>query len=100
LKPIGKDLVQNGIDTDKEIIKEFTLPAATEEEIANTVAVMGGEDWQMWIDALADAGVLAEGAKTTAYTYLGEKITWDIYWDGTIGAAKKRFGQTCDRYSQ
>jgi enoyl-[acyl-carrier protein] reductase/trans-2-enoyl-CoA reductase (NAD+) len=89
LKPIGKDLVQNGIDTDKEIIKEFTLPAATEEEISNTVAVMGGEDWQMWIDALADAGVLAEGAKTTAYTYLGEKITWDIYWDGTIGAAKK-----------
>jgi len=89
LKPIGKDLVQNGIDTDKEIIKEFTLPAATEEEIANTVAVMGGEDWQMWIDALADAGVLADGAKTMAYTYLGEKITWDIYWDGTIGAAKK-----------
>ncbi|PPD32351.1 MAG: enoyl-[acyl-carrier-protein] reductase FabV [Methylomonas sp.] len=89
LKPIGKDLVQNGIDTDKEVIKEFTLPAATEEEITNTVAVMGGEDWQMWIDALAEADVLAEGAKTTAYTYLGEKITWDIYWDGTIGAAKK-----------
>ncbi|AMK78007.1 MULTISPECIES: enoyl-ACP reductase FabV [Methylomonas] len=89
LKPIGKDLVQNGIDTDKEVIKSFTLPAATQEEIDNTVAVMGGEDWQMWIDALAEAGVLAEGAKTTAYTYLGEKITWDIYWDGTIGAAKK-----------
>ncbi|MBD9361665.1 enoyl-ACP reductase FabV [Methylomonas fluvii] len=89
LKPIGKDLVQNGIDTDKEVIKSFTLPAATPEEIENTVAVMGGEDWQMWIDALADADVLAEGAKTTAYTYLGEKITWDIYWDGTIGAAKK-----------
>ncbi len=89
LKPIGKDLVQNGIDTDKEIIKSFTLPAATEEEIANTVAVMGGEDWQMWIDALAEADVLAEGAKTTAFTYLGEKVTWDIYWDGTIGAAKK-----------
>lgn len=89
LKPIGKDLVQNGIDTDKEVIKSFTLPAASQEEIDNTVAVMGGEDWQMWIDALADAGVLAEGAKTTAFTYLGEKITWDIYWDGTIGAAKK-----------
>lgn len=89
LKPIGKDLVQNGIDTDKEVIKSFTLPAATPEEIDNTVAVMGGEDWQMWIDAMAEAGVLAEGAKTTAYTYLGEKITWDIYWDGTIGAAKK-----------
>lgn len=89
LKPIGKDLVQNGVDTDKEIIKEFTLTAATQEEIDNTVAVMGGEDWQMWIDALAEAGVLADGAKTTAFTYLGEKVTWDIYWDGTIGAAKK-----------
>ncbi|ATG88584.1 enoyl-ACP reductase FabV [Methylomonas koyamae] len=89
LKPIGKDLVQNGVDTDKEIIKEFTLTAATQEEIDNTVAVMGGEDWQMWIDALGEAGVLADGAKTTAFTYLGEKVTWDIYWDGTIGAAKK-----------
>ncbi|TPQ29490.1 enoyl-ACP reductase FabV [Methylomonas koyamae] len=89
LKPIGKDLVQIGVDTDKEIIKEFTLTAATQEEIDNTVAVMGGEDWQMWIDALAAAGVLADGAKTTAFTYLGEKVTWDIYWDGTIGAAKK-----------
>ena len=89
LKPIGKDLEQIGIDTDKEVVKSFTLPAATQEEIANTVAVMGGEDWQMWIDALIEADVLAEGAKTTAFTYLGEKITWDIYWDGTIGAAKK-----------
>ncbi len=89
LKPIGKDLVQTGIDTDKEIIKTFTLPAATQEEIDNTVAVMGGEDWQLWIDALVKADVLAEGAKTTAFTYLGEKVTWDIYWDGTIGAAKK-----------
>jgi len=50
---------------------------------------MGGEDWQMWIDALDAAGVLAPGAKTTAFTYIGEKITWDIYWDGTIGQAKK-----------
>ena len=50
---------------------------------------MGGEDWQMWIDALDEAGVLAEGAKTTAYTYIGEKMTWDIYWHGTIGAAKQ-----------
>lgn len=89
LKPIGKDLEQMGIDTDKEVVKSFSLPAATQEEIDNTVAVMGGEDWQMWIDALAEADVLAEGAKTTAFTYLGEKITWDIYWDGTIGAAKK-----------
>lgn len=89
LKPIGKDITQRGINTDKEIIQEVTLEAATEDEVANTVAVMGGEDWQMWIDALDEAGVLAEGAKTTAFTYIGEKITWDIYWDGTIGQAKK-----------
>jgi enoyl-[acyl-carrier protein] reductase/trans-2-enoyl-CoA reductase (NAD+) len=89
LKPIGQDVVQRGIDTDKETIKEVKLAAASQEEIDNTVAVMGGEDWQMWIDALDAAGVLANGAKTTAYTYIGEKITWDIYWHGTIGAAKQ-----------
>lgn len=89
LKPIGKDVVQRGINTDKETIQEVALPAATDEEIASTVAVMGGEDWQMWIDALDEAGVLAPGAKTTAFTYIGERITWDIYWHGTIGAAKQ-----------
>lgn len=89
LKPIGKDVTQRGINTDKEVIQEVTLTAASQEEIDNTVAVMGGEDWEMWIDALDAAGVLAPGAKTTAYTYLGDKLTWDIYWHGTIGAAKK-----------
>ncbi|MBW2940161.1 enoyl-ACP reductase FabV [Zhongshania aquimaris] len=89
LKPIGKDVTQRGVNTDKETIENFTLVAANEDEINNTVAVMGGEDWQMWIDALDEAGVLADGAKTTAYTYLGDKLTWDIYWHGTIGAAKK-----------
>jgi len=89
LKPIGQDTVQRGVNTDKEVIQEYHLEAASQEEIDNTVAVMGGEDWQMWIDALDEAGVLADGAKTTAYTYIGEKLTWDIYWHGTIGAAKK-----------
>ncbi len=89
LKPIGKSVTQKGINTDKEIIEEVTLEPATEEEVANTVAVMGGEDWEMWIDALSKAGVLAENCVTTAYTYIGERVTWDIYWDGTIGAAKK-----------
>jgi enoyl-[acyl-carrier protein] reductase/trans-2-enoyl-CoA reductase (NAD+) len=89
LKPIGSDTVQKGINTDKEEIQDFHLEAATQDEIDNTVAVMGGEDWQMWIEALDAAGVLADGAKTTAYTYIGEKLTWDIYWHGTIGAAKK-----------
>ncbi|MFL0796948.1 MAG: trans-2-enoyl-CoA reductase family protein [Cellvibrionaceae bacterium] len=89
LKPIGKDVTLRGINTDKEQIQEFSLEAASDEDISNTVAVMGGEDWQMWIDALDDAGVLADGCKTSAFTYVGEKITWDIYWDGTIGQAKK-----------
>lgn len=93
LKPIGKTLHQRGLDTDKEIIKDNVIEPATDEEIANTVAVMGGEDWQLWIEALDAAGVLAEGAKTTAFTYLGEKITHDIYWNGTIGAAKKDLDQ-------
>lgn len=93
LKPIGKTLHQRGLDTDKEVVKENVIEPATDEEIANTVAVMGGEDWQMWIEALDQAGVLAEGAKTTAFTYLGEKITHDIYWNGTIGAAKKDLDQ-------
>jgi enoyl-[acyl-carrier protein] reductase/trans-2-enoyl-CoA reductase (NAD+) len=83
------------IDTDKEVVKELTLPPATEEEIANTVTVMGGEDWQMWIDALLDGGVLAPGAKTTAFTYVGKTITQDIYWNGSIGAAKKDLDQKC-----
>jgi enoyl-[acyl-carrier protein] reductase/trans-2-enoyl-CoA reductase (NAD+) len=89
LKPIGKSVTQRGINTDKQIIQDVTLDPATDEDISNTIAVMGGEDWQMWIEALDEAGVLADGAKTTAYTYIGEKLTWDIYWDGTIGQAKK-----------
>ncbi len=89
LKPIGKDITIRGINTDKKIVEEVSVVAANEEEIKGTVNVMGGEDWKMWIDALQEADVLAPGAKTTAYTYLGAEPTWDIYWNGTIGAAKK-----------
>tara|TARA_R110001592_G_scaffold83616_1_gene247604 strand:- start:45007 stop:46194 length:1188 start_codon:yes stop_codon:yes gene_type:complete len=89
LKPIGKDVTLKGINTDKEEIQEFSMEAASEEDIANTVTVMGGEDWQMWMEALSEADVLAEGAKTAAFTYVGEKVTWDLYWGGTIGQAKK-----------
>ena len=89
LKPVGKDITMQGVNTDKEEIQEFSLEAANAQEIVDTVAVMGGEDWAMWMDALGTAGVLAEGAKTTAFTYIGEKMTWDLYWDGTIGMAKK-----------
>lgn len=93
LKPIGQSVTQRGINTDKKVVEEVTLEAATDEDISNTIAVMGGEDWQMWMDALADADVLAPGAKTTAYTYIGDKVTWDIYWHGTIGKAKQDLDQ-------
>ena len=89
LKPIGKNVTLRGINTDKEEIQEFSLDAASEDDILQTVAVMGGEDWSMWIEALSDADVLAEGASTSAFTYVGEKATWDLYWNGTIGRAKK-----------
>ena len=89
LKPIGGAVTLRGLDTDREVVREAVLEPATQAEIDATVAVMGGEDWQMWIDALLEAGALAEGATTTAFTYLGEKITHDIYWNGSIGAAKK-----------
>jgi len=104
LKPIGKSVALRTIDTDKEVIKEIALPPATEAEIEHTVAVMGGEDWQMWIESLLNAGVLARGAKTTAFTYVGKTITQDIYWNGSIGMAKKDLDQKCralrDRLSE
>jgi len=89
LKPIGKSVTLKGVNTDKQSIEEVTLEEASEQEIADTVSVMGGEDWEMWIEALSKAGVLADNCITSAYTYIGEKVTWDIYWDGTIGQAKK-----------
>jgi enoyl-[acyl-carrier protein] reductase/trans-2-enoyl-CoA reductase (NAD+) len=89
LKPIGGPITMRGLNTDKETLSEVTIDPATDEDISNTVAVMGGEDWSMWIDALSEAGVLAEGCKTTAFTYVGESVTQGIYWNGTIGAAKK-----------
>ena len=93
LKPIGAPVTLKGLDTDKVVLTETTLEPATEEEIAGTVQVMGGEDWQMWIDALLEAGVLADGATTQAFTYVGEEITQAIYWNGSIGAAKKDLDQ-------
>lgn len=100
LKPIGKRVEERTLDTDRREIKRVALDAATDEEIADTVAVMGGEDWEMWIDALAGAGVLAPHCRTTAYTYLGDRITWSIYWDGTIGAAKKDLDRTAVRLNE
>jgi len=89
LKPVGNPITLKGLDTDKEIITQTTMQPATEEEIAGTVGVMGGEDWQLWIEALLNANVLAPQATTAAFTYVGERITQAIYWHGTIGEAKR-----------
>lgn len=89
LKPIGQTVSLRTIDTDREVLKDVELPPATPAEIEQTVAVMGGEDWQWWIDALLKGGALAQGAKTVAFTYVGKEITQSIYWHGSIGAAKQ-----------
>jgi len=89
LKPIGESITTKNLNTSKRVIDEVSVEAANEDEIANTVKVMGGEDWEMWIDALKEADVLADGFKTTAYTYIGKKLTWPIYGHATIGKAKE-----------
>ncbi len=89
LKPIGKSYTAKNLNTDTLKISELTLEPANEEEIAGTIKVMGGEDWELWIEALKEADVLAKGCKTVSYTYLGEKITWPIYGQATIGKAKE-----------
>jgi enoyl-[acyl-carrier protein] reductase/trans-2-enoyl-CoA reductase (NAD+) len=89
LKPVGKPVTSKNLNTDTLKLSEINLEPATEEEIANTVKVMGGEDWELWLDALSAADLLADGAKTVAYTYLGDKLTWPIYGHATIGKAKE-----------
>ena len=89
LKPIGETYRARAVDTSKDEIIDTEVEPATEEEIANTVKVMGGEDWELWIQALKDAGVLAQGVKTVSYSYIGTDITWPIYWHGALGKAKE-----------
>jgi enoyl-[acyl-carrier protein] reductase / trans-2-enoyl-CoA reductase (NAD+) len=97
LKPIGKPFVGPTLDTDRDEIKEVTLETATQQDIDDTVAVMGGEDWEMWINALNDNNLLAEGCQTVAFSYIGPTITWPIYWNGTIGKAKADLDATAKR---
>ena len=90
LKPIGSASYTNkNLNTGTGVVNEVTIEPANDDEIAQTVAVMGGEDWEMWIDALLAAGVVAEGTQTVAYSYIGPEVTWPIYKNGTIGRAKE-----------
>jgi enoyl-[acyl-carrier protein] reductase/trans-2-enoyl-CoA reductase (NAD+) len=89
IKPLGDPVHIKSLNVDKGVVHEVDLEPATEEETRNTVAVMGGEDWEFWIDALRDADVLAPGFRTLAFTYIGSDLTWPIYWEGTLGKAKE-----------
>ncbi|TAA25722.1 enoyl-ACP reductase FabV [Pseudoxanthomonas winnipegensis] len=97
LKPIGAPYTSTAIDTNKDTITTASIEPATEEEIADTVTVMGGQDWELWIDALAQAGVLAPTARTVAFSYIGTDITWPIYWHGALGKAKADLDATAQR---
>jgi enoyl-[acyl-carrier protein] reductase/trans-2-enoyl-CoA reductase (NAD+) len=94
LKPIGQSFSDKTVDTDKKTIQSISIEPANEAEIAATEKVMGGEDWALWIDALQSAGVLAPGAMTVAYSYIGPEVTWPIYTNGTIGNAKAHLEAT------
>lgn len=94
LKPIGQTFTNKTVDFHTGNVTEVSIAPANEEDIENTVAVMGGEDWAMWIDALKNENLLAEGAATVAYSYIGPALTEAVYRKGTIGRAKDHLEAT------
>lgn len=89
LKPIGEAYQSIALDTNKDVLVEAVVEPAKAQEIIDTVKVMGGQDWQLWINALDTAGVLADNIQTVAYSYIGTDLNWPIYWHGTLGKAKE-----------
>ncbi|MXZ74018.1 MAG: trans-2-enoyl-CoA reductase family protein [Gemmatimonadetes bacterium] len=94
LSPIGETYVGKTVDLNREVINEVTVEPATEEGIRGTVGVMGGDDLNLWCEALLDAGLLADGARIVPFSYIGPALTWPIYRSGTIGRAKEHLEQT------
>jgi enoyl-[acyl-carrier protein] reductase/trans-2-enoyl-CoA reductase (NAD+) len=94
IKPIGQEVRGYNINLEKQEIFEQVVQPATEQEIFETVKVMGGEDWEIWVNALMEAGVLAEGFKTTLYSYVGPEVTQPFYGSGTLGRAKRHAEET------
>ena len=88
IKPLGEPLAVKTLDVNRGAVRDIVLETATEDEARATVGVMGGEDWEFWIDALREAGVLASGFQTVAFSYLGSDLTARIYREGTLGRAK------------
>ena len=100
LKPIGDAFSGSTIDFNSGEIRSISLDPASDDEIADTVKVMGGDDWREWMEALSAANCLAEGCVTTNYTYLGSEVTWPIYYHGTIGKAKEDLDRTAAALNQ
>lgn len=100
IKPLGGTYTNKTVNFHTGEVSEATIEPATEDELRQTIAVMGGEDWQMWIDRLSASGVLAPGATTVAYSYIGPSITHAVYRDGTIGAAKNDLEATAKRLNE
>ena len=100
LKPTEEAFTGKTVNIDKKEIHSITIDPATEEEVLGTEKVMGGEDWELWIDALQKADVLAPAAITVAYSYIGPRVTWPIYRNGTIGAAKAHLEATAKKLDQ
>lgn len=94
LKPIGEKFTNKTVDFHTGKVSEISIEPCKDDDIENTVTVMGGEDWQMWMDALNEAGVLADGVMTVAYSYIGPKLTEPVYRKGTIGRAKDHLEAT------
>src|SRR6478609_12049986 len=94
LKPIGGKFSNNTVDFHTGKVSEVSIEPAAGDDIANTVAVMGGEDWMMWMEALKNANLLIPGATTVAYSYIGPALTEAVYRKGTIGAAKDHLEST------
>jgi len=100
LRPIGGGYTNKSINFATDRLEEVSLPKATQEEIQQTVSVMGGEDWEYWIDALEEEGLINEGARTMAYSYIGPEITKAIYRNGTIGKAKDHLETTAQKLNE
>lgn len=94
LKPVGEPYSAKTVDPQSGEVNDVTIDPASPEETEATVKVMGGEDWELWINALTDAGVLADGAVTAAYSYIGPELTRPVYREGTIGKAKEHLEET------
>lgn len=100
LKPVKGSYTAKTLDTDKELVSDITIQPASEQELLETAAVMGGEDWQWWMEALEAGGVLAPEVKTVAYSYIGPELTFPIYRNGTIGKAKEHLESTAHHLNQ